>query len=59
VAFFCTEGGRGAETAFADLEGLCRMRPAATLAVDAAHLPSIEHAASLGRFTERVGAGLV
>ncbi|MHB8911560.1 MAG: flavodoxin family protein [Lysobacter sp.] len=51
VAFFCTEGGRGAEAAFADLEKLCRHPPEATLVVDAAHLPAIEHHVALRRFT--------
>ena len=51
VAFFCTEGGRGAESAFADLEKLCQHPPEATLVVDAAHLPAVEHHVALSRFT--------
>lgn len=51
VAFFCTEGGRGADTAFADLAKLCQQPPEATLVVDAAHLPIVEHAVPLSRFT--------
>jgi flavodoxin len=58
VAFFCTEGGRGADTAFADLEKLCQKPPDATLVVDAAHLPIIEHAVPLSSFTSRLGARL-
>lgn len=58
VAFFCTEGGRGADTAFADLEKLCQKPPDATLVVDAAHLPVIEHAVPLSSFTARLGASL-
>lgn len=50
VAFFCTEGGNGAETAFSDLQGLCRHPPEATLVVDAAHLPPVAHRAALDRF---------
>lgn len=50
VAFFCTEGGRGAESAFADLEKLCLHPPEATLVVDAAQLPAIEHHVALSRF---------
>lgn len=52
VAFFCTEGGSGAEKAFADLEQLCQHRPEATLVIDAAHLPAVEHHAALGQFTQ-------
>lgn len=54
VAFFCTEGGRGADTAFADLEALCRHAPEATLVVDAAHLAPDAHRAELGHFTAQV-----
>jgi len=35
VAFFCTQVGSGAETAFAEMEKLCGMRPRATLALTA------------------------
>lgn len=58
VAFFCTEGGRGADTAFADLEKLCRKPADATLVVDADHLPVVEHAATLSSFASRLGASL-
>jgi flavodoxin len=58
VAFFCTEGGRGADSAFSDLENLCRKSPDATLVVDAAHLPVVEHAVALSSFTSRLGANL-
>lgn len=54
VAFFCTEGGKGADTAFADLERLCGHRPRATLVVDAAHLAPDAHRAALGHFTSRM-----
>lgn len=50
VAFFCTEGKQGAETAFADLEELCQHKPVATLAVDAQHLAPADHRSDLGRF---------
>lgn len=56
VAFFCTEGGRGAESAFADLEKLCLHPPEATLVVDAAHLPAIEHHVALSRFASTLTA---
>ncbi|MFD0737885.1 flavodoxin family protein [Lysobacter koreensis] len=58
VAFFCTEGGRGADTAFADLERLCQKPPDATLVVDAAHLPIVEHAVPLSSFTSKLGASV-
>lgn len=58
VAFFCTEGGRGADSAFADLEKLCQKPPDATLIVDAAHLPVVEHAVPLSNFTSRLGSSL-
>lgn len=50
VAFFCTEGKQGAETAFADLEKLCQHKPVATLAVDTQHLAPADHRSELGRF---------
>lgn len=52
VAFFCTEGGSGAEEAFADLERLYEQSPVATLVVDAKHL--VDHRAELGRFIARL-----
>lgn len=58
VAFFCTEGGRGADTAFADLEKLCKKPPDATLVVDAAHLPIVEHVVPLSSFTSRISSRL-
>lgn len=54
VAFFCTEGGRGADTAFADLKALCGREPEATLVVDAEHLLPSSHRADLSTFTQRV-----
>lgn len=58
VAFFCTEGGRGADTAFADLEKLCQKPPDATLVVDAAHLPVVKHAVPLSSFASRLGTSV-
>jgi len=54
VAFFCTEGGRGAESAFTDLQDLCQRAPDATLVVDAEHLPDIEHHVALSLFTSQI-----
>ncbi|MBU6248276.1 MAG: hypothetical protein KGN77_11000 [Xanthomonadaceae bacterium] len=61
LAFFCTEGGRGAEQAFDDLGRLCGRAPEATLVVDARHLRPEQHRESLQRFvralrTPRAGA---
>lgn len=50
VAFFCTEGGRGAESAFAELEQLCRNAPDATLVVDSKHLPPEAHRVDVHNF---------
>lgn len=54
IAFFCTEGGRGADTAFADLQQLCGHAAEATLVVDAAHLPADAHREALRRFAGRM-----
>lgn len=50
VAFFCTEGGHGADAAFGDLQRLGGQRPIVTLAVDARHLSPADHRSDLGRF---------
>jgi flavodoxin len=50
VAFFCTEGGSGADSAFDDLRRLSGQRPVVTLAVDGKHLDPTEHRSDLGRF---------
>ncbi|MCP1375264.1 flavodoxin family protein [Dyella lutea] len=55
VAFFCTEGGRGAEQAFDDLGRLCGKIPEATLVVDAQHLPPGLHLDTLQRFVAKLG----
>lgn len=51
VAFFCTEGGRGADTAFGELGQLSGHTPCATLAVDAQHLDAAAHRDALVQFT--------
>lgn len=56
VAFFCTEGGRGGDSAFADLEKLCQHPPKAILVVDAAHLPAVEHHLALSCFTSSLSS---
>lgn len=59
VAFFCTEGGKGADSAFGDLQRLSRRRPVVTLAVDAKHLSPPEHRSDLGRFVAYLMRGAV
>lgn len=54
VAFFCTEGGRGAQQAFDDLGELCGKAPEATLVVDAQHLPADLHRDTLHRFVAKL-----
>lgn len=51
VAFFCTEGGNGADRAFAEIEDICHRPPRATLVVDARHLEPAAHRSALSRFT--------
>lgn len=50
VAFLCTEGGRGHEKAFGDLQAVCGKAPLAILVVDAAHRAPAAHAEALQRF---------
>lgn len=58
VAFFCTEGARGAEQAFADLEALCGRERVASLVVDERHLDAGEHGEALGDFVRRLQQAL-
>jgi len=50
VAFFCTEGGQGADAAYADLERLSHRHPIGTFTVDAEHLEPGAHRSELGHF---------
>ncbi len=54
IAFFCTQGGRGAETGMAELASICHLSPMTTLVVDGKHLKPAEHAAELARFVSSV-----
>lgn len=58
IAFFCTEGGTGAERAFKDLEQVCQHPPKATLVVDANHLKPDAHHEALERFASSVQSTL-
>ena len=50
VAFFCTQGGNGADEAFAELAALCGRPPETVLAIPAASLASKSHSSELQRF---------
>lgn len=52
VAFFCTEGSKGSDMAFADLEALGRRERVASLVVDARHLDTGAHREALGEFVK-------
>lgn len=54
VAFFCTEGGRGHDTAFDQLARACGREPAATLAVTEAELKSGAHRDKVSAFARRL-----
>lgn len=56
VEFFCTEGGRGADSAFTNLEKLCQHPPEATLVVNAAHLSAVEHHVILSRLASSLSS---
>lgn len=56
LAFFCTEGGRGAGQAFDELVAVCGKKPEATLAVDARHLPPGMHRDAARHFIARLHA---
>jgi flavodoxin len=58
VAFFCTEGSRGSDMAFADLEALCRRERVASLVVDASHLDTGAHRDALADFAKEVRLAL-
>lgn len=53
VAFFCTEGGRGDQRAFAQMADLCGVAPIATLAVRQSALE--DSARAVERFAAEIG----
>ena len=57
VAFFCTQGGSGAEKVFADLAELCG-QPLATLAVNGREIEERAYAQRLERFSATITAAL-
>jgi flavodoxin len=59
VAFFCTEGGKGAEHAFAELRKTCGRAPKATLVVDAEHLAPEKHREAVKDFARQLKGGAV
>jgi flavodoxin len=50
VAFFCTQGGSGAERAFAQMSGVSRLLPRATLAIGEGQLHTDLSLAEIDRF---------
>ena len=52
VAFFCTQGGSGAEGVFKQMAELCDKRPIATLAVTEREVKQADYAAKVRSFTE-------
>ncbi len=54
VAFLCTQGGRGAEHAFAELEKLCACPPSATLIVNAEQMKTSSYQDALGEFGRKL-----
>jgi flavodoxin len=58
VAFFCTQGGSGAEKVFRDLAELCGQSPVATLAVNGREIEKRAYAQRLERFTAAVTAAV-
>jgi hypothetical protein len=57
IAFFCTQGGSGAEKVFRDLAQLCGKEPLATLAVSDRELIGRAYAKKLENFTTAIRAG--
>lgn len=58
VAFFCTQGGSGAEKVFGDLAELCGQPPLATLAVNGREIAKRAYAQRLERFAAAITAAL-
>jgi flavodoxin len=58
VAFFCTQGGSGAEKVFRDLAGLCGQSPLATLAVNGREIEKRDYAKQLERFVATIDVAL-
>jgi flavodoxin len=58
VAFFCTEGGRGSDMAFAELESMCRRERVGSLVIDAAHLAADAHGRAVSDFVREVRRAL-
>jgi flavodoxin len=50
VAFFCTQGGSGAEKVFVDMSELCARRPIASLALNDRDIKQGRYSAELDRF---------
>ena len=56
VAFFCTQGGSGADKVFRDLAELCGQPPLATLAVNGREIEKRAYAQNLERFAAAISS---
>jgi flavodoxin len=56
VAFFCTEGSKGAETAFAEMEEIIGKKPKTTLTITVADLKSGSDADKVKKFAGEIKA---
>jgi flavodoxin len=52
IAFFCTQGGSGAEGVFKQMQELCGQRPVATLAIAEGEVKKNDYAAKVRSFVE-------
>jgi flavodoxin len=57
VAFFCTQGGRGAETVFREMRELLGKDPVATCALTDHEVFAEDHTQKIDAFVERLGEG--
>ena len=58
VAFFCTQGGSGADKVFRDLAQLCGRSPIATVAVNEREIEKRAYAQRLGSFAAAITAAV-
>jgi flavodoxin len=58
VAFFCTQGGSGADKVFSDLAGLCSQAPLATLAINGREIEKRAYGRRLEQFVATIGVAL-
>lgn len=56
IAFFCTEGSKGGDKAFAEMEELCGKKPKATLTITTADIKSGSSAEKIKKFAGEIKA---